>query len=201
MAEATNATSAQLELSIVYYDPAVAAAQAVADSVATMMGGLAVEAVPTPVPIEGGALDGSGVVVMLGTAQADKTLEELSTPAAATPETGTAPAVAGTGDHRRSRHDDRLTVPGAGQASARSSVSRHRAASSTQRFGSDSATRFTEPIAERFDPHRCASPRLSTQDSTDPTIAAHGSPASRRAPRRRPPPCRRSWCRRGGPRR
>ena len=96
MAEATNATSAQLEQSVVYYDPAVAAAQAVAGSVATMMGGLAVEAVPTPVPIEGGALDGSGVVVMLGTAQADKTLEELSTPAAATPETGTAPAVAGT---------------------------------------------------------------------------------------------------------
>ena len=80
MAEATNATSAQLEQSMVYYDPAVAAAQAVAGSVATMMGGLAVEAVPTPVPIEGGALDGSGVVVMLGTAQADKTLEELSDP-------------------------------------------------------------------------------------------------------------------------
>ena len=41
MAEATNATSAQLEQSVVYYDPAVAAAQAVAGSVATMMGGLA----------------------------------------------------------------------------------------------------------------------------------------------------------------
>ena len=78
MAEATNATSAQLEQSVVYYDPAVAAAQAVAGSVATMMGGLAVEAVPTPVPIEGGSLDGSGVVVMLGTAQADKTLEAVS---------------------------------------------------------------------------------------------------------------------------
>jgi hypothetical protein len=95
MAEATNATSAQLEQSVVYYDPAVAAAQAVAGSVATMMGGLTVEPVPTPPPIEGGALNGSGVVVMLGTAQADKTLEELSAPAAATPETGTAPPVAG----------------------------------------------------------------------------------------------------------
>lgn len=97
IAEATNATSGQLEQSVVYYDPAVAAAQAVADSVARSMGGLTVEAVPTPVPIEGGALNGSGVVVMLGTAQADKTLEELSTgTAAATTETGTAPAVAGT---------------------------------------------------------------------------------------------------------
>ena len=90
MAEATNATSAQLEQSVVYYDPAVAAAQAVAESVATMMGGLAVDAVPTPVPIEGGALDGAGVVVMLGTAQADKTLEELSTASAPRPRDGTA---------------------------------------------------------------------------------------------------------------
>ena len=96
MAEATNATAGQLEQSIVYYDPAVAAAQAVAGSVATMMGGLTVEPVPTPAPIEGGALNGSGVVVMLGTAQADKTLAELSTGTAATPETGTAPPVAGT---------------------------------------------------------------------------------------------------------
>jgi LytR cell envelope-related transcriptional attenuator len=97
MAEATNATSGQLEQSVVYYDPAVAAAQAVAGSVATMMGGLTVEAVPTPPPIEGGALNGSGVVVMLGTAQADKPLAELGAgAAAATPETGTAPPVAGT---------------------------------------------------------------------------------------------------------
>ncbi len=97
MAEATNATSGQLEQSVVYYDPAVAAAQAVAGSVATMMGGLTVEAVPTPPPIEGGALNGSGVVVMLGTAQADKPLSELGAgTAAATPETGTAPPVAGT---------------------------------------------------------------------------------------------------------
>jgi LytR cell envelope-related transcriptional attenuator len=97
MAEATNATS-QLEVSIVYYDPAVVAAQAVAESVARSMGGLEVAPVPTPVPIEGGALNGSGVVVMLGTAQADKTLEELvgGTTAGTTPETGTAPAVAGT---------------------------------------------------------------------------------------------------------
>jgi hypothetical protein len=96
MAEATNATT-QLEVSVVYYDPAVVAAQAVADSVARTMGGLEVAPVPTPVPIEGAALNGSGVVVMLGTAQADKTVEEMSAPTtAATPATGTAPAVAGT---------------------------------------------------------------------------------------------------------
>ncbi len=96
MAEATNATT-QLEVSIVYYDPAVVAAQAVAESVARTMGGIEVAPVPTPVPIDGAALNGSGVVVMLGTAQADKTVEEMSAPATAdTPATGTAPAVAGT---------------------------------------------------------------------------------------------------------
>ena len=96
MAEATNATT-QLEVSIVYYDPAVAAAQAVAESVSRSMGVLEVAPVPTPVPIEGGALNGAGVVVMLGTAQADKTLEVLAgdTAATDTSETGTAPAVAG----------------------------------------------------------------------------------------------------------
>lgn len=91
----TNATS-QLEVSIVYYDPAVAAAQAVAGSVATSMGGVEVASMPTPVPIDGGALNGSGVLVMLGTAQADKTIEELSGTAVGTPATGSAPAVAGT---------------------------------------------------------------------------------------------------------
>jgi hypothetical protein len=96
LAEPTNATS-QLEVSIVYYDPAVVAAQAVAESVARSMGGLEVAPVPTPVPIEGGALNGSGVVVMLGTAQADKTLEELAGGTTTdTTATGTAPEVAGT---------------------------------------------------------------------------------------------------------
>lgn len=98
MAEATNAATppAPLEASIVYYDPTVTAAQAVADSVARSMGGLEVAPVPTPVPIEGGALNGSGVVLMLGAAQADKPLAELSGAATTPAETGQAPAVAGT---------------------------------------------------------------------------------------------------------
>ena len=79
MAEATNATSAQLEQSVVYYDPACRRGQAVAEfGGADRWAGSRSSAVPTPVPIEGGALNGSGVVVMLGTAQADKTLEELT---------------------------------------------------------------------------------------------------------------------------
>ena len=94
MAEPTNATSA-LEQSVVYYDPNIAAAQAVATSVAQVMGGLAVETVPTPPPVEGGTLGDAGVVVMLGTAQADKTLVQLSP--TSTP-TVTAPPVAGATD-------------------------------------------------------------------------------------------------------
>jgi len=91
-ATATNATTS-LEQSIVYFDPAIAAAQSVADSVARVMGGLAVEAVPTPVPVDGASLGDAGVLLMLGTAQADKTIAELSAPPAAP--TVTAPPVAG----------------------------------------------------------------------------------------------------------
>ena len=97
MAEATNSTQSGLTASLVQYDPTIAAAQAVAESVARSMGGLTVEPVPTPAPIEGGSLNGSGVVVLLGTDEADKTIAQLSAPGASvTP----APDVSGdtTGD-------------------------------------------------------------------------------------------------------
>lgn len=98
MGDPTNATSGQLEDSIVYYDPGIAAAQDVADSVAIVMGGMSVEPVPTPPPVDGGSLGDAGVLVMLGTNQADKTLEEMSGVEAAedTTATGTAPDVSGT---------------------------------------------------------------------------------------------------------
>lgn len=83
MAEATNSTQSGLTASIVQYDPTIAAAQAVAESVARSMGGLTVEVVPTPAPVEGGALNGAGVVVLLGTDEADKTIAQLSAPTAA----------------------------------------------------------------------------------------------------------------------
>jgi hypothetical protein len=96
MAEATNSTQSGLTASIVQYDPTIAAAQAVAETVARSMGGLTVEAVPTPPPVEGGSLNGAGVLVLLGTDEADKTIAQLSAPAAVTP----APDVSGdtTGD-------------------------------------------------------------------------------------------------------
>jgi hypothetical protein len=82
MAEATNSTQSGLTASIVQYDPSIAAAQAVAESVARVMGGLTVETVPTPPPVEGGSLNGAGVLVLLGTDQADKTVAQLSAPVA-----------------------------------------------------------------------------------------------------------------------
>ena len=89
---ATNATSGPLEQSVVYYDAAIAAALDVANSVARVMGGLTVEVVPSPPPVEGESLGDAGVVVMLGTAQADKPLSELEPTAVVAP-----PPVAGGG--------------------------------------------------------------------------------------------------------
>jgi hypothetical protein len=92
MAEATNSTQSGLTASIVQYDPSIAAAQAVAESVARSMGGLTVEAVPTPPPVEGGSLNGAGVLVLLGTDQADKTIAQMTAP---TVSVAPAPGVSG----------------------------------------------------------------------------------------------------------
>ena len=98
MGEPTNASTGQIEESVVYYDPGIAAAQDVADSVAVVMGGLVVETVPTPPPVQGGSLGDAGVLVMLGTNQADKTLDEMLGIEATedTTATGTSPDVSGT---------------------------------------------------------------------------------------------------------
>ncbi len=77
---AINSTQSGLEASIVQYDPSNAAALAVAESVAREMGGLTVETLPTPPPVTGGSLNGAGVLVLLGTDEADKTLVQLSAP-------------------------------------------------------------------------------------------------------------------------
>ena len=83
---AINSTQSGLTASIVQYDPSIAAAKAVAESVARSMGGLTVEVVPTPAPVEGGSLNGAGVLVLLGTDEADKTIAQLSaTTASVTP--------------------------------------------------------------------------------------------------------------------
>jgi len=91
MAVATNSTQTGLVASIVHYDASNAAALAVAESVARSMGGVTVEVVPTPPPVDGASLNGAGVLVLLGTDQADKTIAQM-TVAVATPAPAPAPA-------------------------------------------------------------------------------------------------------------
>jgi hypothetical protein len=86
MGDPTNAAGLAdaLVTSIVYYDTAQAGAQAVAESVARSLGG-GVTVLPLPAgtpPVDSGNLDGAGVLLMLGTDKAGKTLAELN-PAAA----------------------------------------------------------------------------------------------------------------------
>jgi hypothetical protein len=78
----------RLETSLVYYVAGDAAAQAVAQSVATDMGGLQIAEMPSPPPIQQG-IGTSTVLVMVGTDTANKTLADLN-PTAVTP-----PPVAG----------------------------------------------------------------------------------------------------------
>jgi hypothetical protein len=82
MGEATNSAGIAdaLTASVVYFDPAQVGAEPVANSVAAALGGgVSVLALPvgTP-PVESGSLDGAGVLLMLGTDKAGKTLADLN---------------------------------------------------------------------------------------------------------------------------
>ncbi len=83
----TNASSSiggRLELTVVYYDAGIPAAQAVAESIAAALGGVSsIAPVQTPAPTQTGSLDGAGVLIMLGLDKAGRTLAELA-PASAT---------------------------------------------------------------------------------------------------------------------
>ena len=89
MGEATNSAGIAdaLTASVVYFDPAQVGAEPVANSVAAALGGgVSVLALPagTP-PVESGSLDGAGVLLMLGTDKAGKTLADLNGGVTATP--------------------------------------------------------------------------------------------------------------------
>jgi hypothetical protein len=95
MADPVNAAS-NVEESVVYFDPGTAQAEAVANSVARALGGIAVTTVITPAPTTNGTLGDAGVLLVLGNKQADKTLVQLAEAAGVeTPATGTSPVVAG----------------------------------------------------------------------------------------------------------
>lgn len=78
--EPTNGNS-KVETSVVYYDASSATAKPVADYLATLLGGIAVEELPTPAPVNGGVVaQGTTVLLVLGSDKADKTLVEAGAP-------------------------------------------------------------------------------------------------------------------------
>jgi LytR cell envelope-related transcriptional attenuator len=89
--EPTDATGGNLDRSVVYFVRGVNGAKETADSVARDMGGLRVRPIPAEPPIAG-ELGNAGVLVMLGTDTADKTLAELNPTSVTAP-----PPASGTG--------------------------------------------------------------------------------------------------------
>lgn len=101
MGAAVNATGPNIDDTIIYYDPTVAAALDVANSVARDLGGVSVLTVVSPAPTESGDLGDAAVLVLLGNNQAGKSVAELAASAVDTAEeavadTAEAPVVAGT---------------------------------------------------------------------------------------------------------
>jgi hypothetical protein len=82
---ASNA-SAKQEISTVHYDASNPTAQAVAETVARLMGVTEVTELPAPAPIEGGVLPDSGtVLVLLGGDKANVTLANMTAPTTTVP--------------------------------------------------------------------------------------------------------------------
>lgn len=99
MATATNATvSPNLDVSKVIYNGTDTAALAVANSVATVLGGLTVEQSAAAPPVDGGAFaPGSGVILLLGNDLAGKTIAQINgaaTTGTTAPPTTVAPVTA-----------------------------------------------------------------------------------------------------------
>jgi hypothetical protein len=89
-----SSTVPTLDTSVIYYEPEMTGAQAVADSVNRVLGNdLQVSPLQGTPPTQDGSLDGAGVLLMLGTDKANKTLDELNPGQTATEVTN--PPVAG----------------------------------------------------------------------------------------------------------
>ena len=99
MGAATNASSSigRLDETVVYYDPGIPSAQAVAESVASSLGGVtSIAPVATPAPTQTGSMDGAGVLILLGLDKAGRSLAELvPTTVATVPAGATATTAAG----------------------------------------------------------------------------------------------------------
>lgn len=91
----TAASVPDIDVSVVYYVPSIAGAQAVAESLNTVLGGrLQVSPLQGTAPVADGDMRGAGVLLMLGRDLAGKTLDEIAAQAGAAP-TVTNPPVSG----------------------------------------------------------------------------------------------------------
>ena len=92
----SSATIGDLDVSVIYFDATVPAAENVAGSLSTVLGGVATIApMPETPPTRDGTLNGAQVLLMLGNDKAGKTLAELAPAAASTPVAVTNPSIAG----------------------------------------------------------------------------------------------------------
>ncbi len=109
MGTPTNATTGQLDSTVIYYDPDVEPAQVVAESVNRVLGGdSSISQVGTPAPVQTGELEG-GVLVLLGNDKAGASLEELAPAADDGDDDGpvvTAPDPGGAGDDDADADED-----------------------------------------------------------------------------------------------
>jgi hypothetical protein len=91
----SSVTIGDLDVSVIYFVPSNPAAQTVANSLATVLGGVATVApMPETPPTRDGALNGAEVLLMLGNDKAGKTLAELSPAGTATASPVTNPPIA-----------------------------------------------------------------------------------------------------------
>lgn len=94
----SSETIGDLDVSVIYFDPTNPAAEAVANSLSTVLGGVATIApMPETPPTRDGTLNGAEVLLLLGNDKAGKTLAELAPAVAATPSPVTNPPIAGEG--------------------------------------------------------------------------------------------------------
>ena len=91
----SSVTVGDLDVSVVYFEPSNPAAQTVANSLATVLGGVATVApMPETPPTRDGTLNGADVLLMLGNDKAGKTLAELSPAGSGTASPVTNPPIA-----------------------------------------------------------------------------------------------------------
>jgi hypothetical protein len=98
MIDAVNSavTIGDIDVSVIYFEPSLPAAEVVANSLATVLGGVeTIAPMPETPPTRDGTLNGASVLLMLGNDKAGKTLAELAPELSSTPPPVTNPPIVG----------------------------------------------------------------------------------------------------------